>query len=83
MNSSEGCCKVDAVVTMDSKGQIVLPKDLRDKAKLKPGDKLALIWCEREGEVCCIMMVKADDLGKSVRVMLGPMIKDVFKEGGV
>jgi len=83
MNSSEGCCKVDAVVTIDSKGQIVLPKDLREKAKLKPGDKLALIGCEREGEVCCIMMVKADDLGKSVRVMLGPMIKDVFKEGGV
>jgi len=83
MNSSEGCCKVDAVVTIDSKGQIVLPKDLRDKAKLKPNDKLAIIGCEREGEVCCIMMVRADDLGKSVRVMLGPMIKDVFKEGGV
>jgi antitoxin PrlF len=83
MNSSKGCCKVDAVVTIDSKGQIVLPKDLREKAKLKPSDKLALIGCEREGEVCCIMMVKADDLGKSVRVMLGPMIKEVFKEGGV
>lgn len=83
MNSSQGCCRVDAVVTIDSKGQIVLPKDLREKAKLKPNDKLALIGCEREGEVCCIMMVKADDLGKSVKVMLGPMIKDVFKEGGV
>jgi AbrB family looped-hinge helix DNA binding protein len=79
MTSKVGCCKVDAVVTVDSKGQMVLPKDLRDKARLKPDDKLALIGCERNGEVCCIMMVKADDLGDSVKTMLGPMFKDIFK----
>jgi len=79
MTSKEGCCKVDAVVTIDAKGQIVLPKDLREKAKLKPNDKLAVIGCERAGEVCCIMMVKAEDLGSSVKVMLGPMLKEVFK----
>jgi AbrB family looped-hinge helix DNA binding protein len=83
MNNNEGCCRVDAVVTLDSKGQIVLPKDLREKAKLKPNDKLAVIGCERKGEICCIVMVKADDLGESVRIMLGPMLKEVFKEGSV
>ena len=45
MTNNVGCCKVDAVVTVDSKGQIVLPKDLREKAKLKPNDKLAVIEC--------------------------------------
>lgn len=79
MTNNVGCCKVDAVVTVDSKGQIVLPKDLREKAKLKPNDKLAVIGCERNGEICCIMMVKAEALGSSVKVMLGPMLKDVFK----
>ncbi len=37
------CCKIDAVVTVDAKGQIVLPKDLRERAKLKPNDKLAIM----------------------------------------
>jgi AbrB family looped-hinge helix DNA binding protein len=66
-------------VTVDSKGQIVLPKDLREKAKLKPNDKLAVIGCEHNGEVCCIMMVKAEALGNTVKNMLGPILKDVFK----
>ncbi|MBX5329053.1 MAG: HgcAB-associated protein [Candidatus Bathyarchaeota archaeon] len=79
MSNNKGCCKVDAVVTVDSKGQIVLPKDLREKAKLKPNDKLAVIGCEHNGEVCCIMMVKAEALGNTVKNMLGPILKDVFK----
>jgi antitoxin PrlF len=79
VSHKEGCCKVDAVVTVDSKGQIVLPKDLREKAKLKPDDKLALIGCEASGEVCCILMVKAENLGNQIKVMLGPMFKEIFK----
>jgi AbrB family looped-hinge helix DNA binding protein len=79
MTSSVGCCKVDAVVTVDSKGQIVLPKDLREKTKLKPNDKLAIIGCECNGEICCIMMVKAEDLGSTVKSLLGPMLKKIFK----
>jgi antitoxin PrlF len=79
MSTDRSCCTVDAVVTLDSKGQIVLPKNLREKAKLKPDDKLAVIGCEREGEVCCIMMIKAEDLGKTVKVMLGPVLKEIFK----
>lgn len=79
MTNNVGCCKVYAVVTIDSKGQIVLPKDVREKAKLKPNDKLAVIGCERNGEICCIMMVRADDLGSTVKTMLGPMLKEIFK----
>jgi AbrB family looped-hinge helix DNA binding protein len=72
-------CKIDAVVTIDSKGQIVLPKDLRERAGLKPSDKLALVACEKEGEVCCIMMIRAEKLGGAVSKMLGPMLKGVIK----
>lgn len=79
MVNKVGCCKVDAVVTMDSKGQIVLPKDLREKARLKPDDKLALIGCEEDGEVCCIMMIKTEKLADSVKEALGPVIKEIFK----
>jgi antitoxin PrlF len=72
------CCKIDAVVSIDSKGQIVLPKDLRERAKIKPNDKLAVIGFERDGEICCIVMLKTDALGSTVKNMLGPIFKDTF-----
>jgi antitoxin PrlF len=73
-------CRIDALVTMDVKGQIVLPKDLREKANIKPNDKIALVACEKEGEVCCIMMVKADRLVGAVTKALVPLLKAVTKE---
>jgi AbrB family looped-hinge helix DNA binding protein len=79
MNDSRECCKVDAVVTMDSKGQIVLPKDIREKAKLKPNDKIAVVGCEKDGEICCIMMLKAEKLGDAVSKTLSPILKDALK----
>jgi AbrB family looped-hinge helix DNA binding protein len=77
-----GCCGVEAIVTIDSKGQIVLPKDLREKAGLKPEDKLAIVACEEKGEVCCIIMVKADKLGTTIKGFLGPSLQKIFSEGG-
>ena len=73
------CCKIDAVVTVDSKGQIVLPKDLREKAKIKPNDKLAVINFQRGSEVCCIVMLKVDALEDTVKDLLGPVFKNVFQ----
>jgi AbrB family looped-hinge helix DNA binding protein len=72
------CCRVTAIVTVDSKGQIVLPKDLREKADIKPDDKLALIGVERDQAICCIVMMKADALGNSVKNMLGPILNEAF-----
>ncbi len=79
MGNKTGCCKIDAVVTVDAKGQLVLPKELRERARIKADDKLAVIGCERDGELCCLMMVKADELGSSVKTMLGPTLKEIFK----
>lgn len=79
MPPEKECCKIDAVVSIDAKGQIVLPKDLREKANLKPNDKLAVMAFERDGEVCCIMMVKAEVLGEPVRKMLAPVLKEAFE----
>jgi len=81
MSSCESdTCRIDAVITIDAKGQIVLPKDLREKANFKPNDKIAVVACEKQGEVCCIMMVKAEKLVGAVTKTLGPLLKGVTNQ---
>jgi len=73
-----GCCQVEAMVSVDEKGQMVLPKTIREKANIQPGDKLVLIGWEKDGQMCCITMVKAESLAGMVKDMLGPMMKDMM-----
>jgi AbrB family looped-hinge helix DNA binding protein len=82
VSKNRECCKIDAVVTIDAKGQIVLPKDLRERANIKPTDKLAVMGVERSGVVCCIVMMKAEALGNTVKGVLGPIFKGALAEGG-
>ena len=64
------CCQVAAVVRVDQRGQMVLPKDVRDRMGIHAGDKLALTTIESKGEICCLVLVKADALVDGVRVMI-------------
>jgi len=73
------CCQVDALVTVDGRGQIVLPKDLREKAEIKAGDKLVVISHESEGKVCCFSLLKAYEFGETVKGVLGPMMKEIIQ----
>jgi antitoxin PrlF len=76
------CCKIDAIVTVDAKGQIVLPKDLRERANIKPNDKLAIIGMERAETICCIVIMKTDALGETVKCMLGPIFDEALGKRG-
>ena len=75
---SEACCKVDAIVTVDERGQILLPKDTREKAEIHTGDKLALMTWEKDGKVCCFMLIKAQELAGMAKDVLGPLAKEIF-----
>jgi antitoxin PrlF len=72
------CCRVEALIGVDERGQMVLPKDVRDAAGIRPGDKLALILWRRDGNVCCMTLVKAGELTDMVRGRLGPLMKDII-----
>jgi len=74
------CCAVEAIVTVDERGQMVLPKELRAKAGIKAGDKLAVTTWEKDGEVCCIALIKAGSLETMVRGVLGPLMGEVLKK---
>ena len=81
MNScNDDACKIDAIITMDAKGQIVLPKDLREKADLKAADKIAVVAYEKEGKICCIVMIKAERLAGAVSKTLSPLLKGVIEK---
>lgn len=77
-------CKVEALVSVDERGQMVLPKELRERAGIRAGDKLAVVIWEQEGEVCCMSLVKTGQLTAMVRQVLGPMMEEILNpnEGG-
>ena len=70
-------CKVESIISVDERGQMVLPKELRDRANIRAGDKLAIVSWDKGGEVCCIYLIKAEHLAERVKDFLGPMIKDM------
>ncbi len=78
-DGNQPCCKVESVVSVDERGQMVLPKDLREKANIKAGDKLAVVsWGQNDG-VTCLALIKVDDLSSLVKQMLGPVFKEMAK----
>ena len=77
--AGEGCCKVVAIVSVDERGQMVLPKELRERAGIAAGDKLAAVSCEKDGQTCCISLIKTDDLSKLVKEILSPAMSDIMK----
>ena len=70
------CCRVESIISVDDRGQMVLPKELREKAKIKAGDKFALVSWDKNGEVCCLYLIKTDFLAETVKDFLGPMLKE-------
>ena len=71
------CCKVEALISVDERGQMVLPKELRDRAGIHAGDKLALATWEKEGKVCCFILIKAGEFGDMVKGLLGPLMQEM------
>ena len=74
----ETTSRVESVLSIDERGQMILPKDLRTRAGIGPGDKLAVVSHEKDGEVCCISLIKVESLTEMVRGVLGPMMKDII-----
>ena len=77
-NKKLSCCKVESVVSIDDRGQMVLPKEIRDKADICTGDKLAVVTMEKDGKICCLSLIKVKDLEYMVKNMLGPVMKEIL-----
>ncbi len=77
MGKGMGSCRVESIISVDERGQMVLPKELRDRANIQAGDKLAIASWEKEGEICCFYLIKTEHLAERVKDFLGPMMKDM------
>jgi len=77
-DKTPACCRVDSIVSVDERGQMVLPKELREKAGIRAGDKLAVTSWEKNGEVCCITLIKVENLVEMVKGQLGPIIREIL-----
>ncbi|MFC2157417.1 HgcAB-associated protein HgcC [Acidobacteriota bacterium] len=77
LSSDQSCCRVEAITSMDERGQMVLPKEVREKAGIKAGDKLAVITWEKDGQICCLSLIKADNFSGMIKDILGPMLEEI------
>jgi antitoxin PrlF len=77
-NQPLGCYKVESVVSVDERGQMVLPKAIREKAGIKAGDKLAVVAMEKDGRICCLSLIKVGDIEPMVKDMLNPIMKKIL-----
>jgi AbrB family looped-hinge helix DNA binding protein len=71
-------CRIESIISVDERGQMVLPKELRDKMNISAGDKLAVISWEKDGKVCCLSLIKAENLAEMTKDLLGPMMKEAL-----
>lgn len=77
--SGGSCCQVTSLLSVDERGQMILPKEIRERAGIKAGDKLALVVWEKDGAFCCLTLIKASELGGIVKEKLGPMLAGLVR----
>ena len=68
------CCTIESIITIDERGQMVLPKEVRQAAGFESGHRIAVVNLYRDGEVCCVGLMKANELSGAVESMLGPAV---------
>ena len=77
MNKSS--ISVEAIISCDDRGQLVLPKDIRKKLKIEAGDKLAVLNCYSKDDRQFLTLIKANSLEELIKSYMGPMMKDMIK----
>ncbi|UCD14557.1 MAG: AbrB/MazE/SpoVT family DNA-binding domain-containing protein [Thermoplasmatales archaeon] len=78
MDQKMSCCKVESVISVDERGQMVLPKGIRKKAQIHAGDKLAVVTMKMDGKICCLSLIKVEEIEQMVKGMLGPVMKEIL-----
>lgn len=73
----KGSYHVEAIITIDQRGQMVLPKETRAKAGIRAGDKLALVGWRKGDRVCCLALIKVDEMTDMIGELLNSLMVPV------
>ncbi len=74
--NGEKCCRVESVISIDDRGQMILPKEIRENADIQAGNKFAVISWEKNGRVLCFSLMRVEQLADSLRNVFIPMIEE-------
>ncbi|HII97985.1 MAG TPA: AbrB/MazE/SpoVT family DNA-binding domain-containing protein [Methanoregula sp.] len=69
-------CQVEAVLPVDRRGQIVIPKEVRKRANIRDGDKLALVSWMNKDEICCLALIRTDNLSSEISGVMHSLLAD-------
>ena len=58
--------QIEAIITIDERGQMVLPKETRAKAGIRAGEKLALVGWRKGDRVCCLSLIRVEEMTEMV-----------------
>ena len=79
-SGGKSCCKLEAVLSVDERGLMVLPKEVRERSGIRPGSKLALVGFEKEGAICCFALLKVEELSTMVQEFIGPIMQEITEK---
>ena len=65
--------QIEAIITIDERGQMVLPKETRARAGIRAGDKLALVGWHKGDRVCCLSLIKVEEMAEMVGELLNSL----------
>lgn len=74
-----GGMRVEAVISVDGRGQLVLPAAVRTGMGIKAGDKFAVVTHPMENKGTCVILLKVEDLTAALKEHLGPMFEHLVK----
>ena len=84
MGKAKKCCttqqdhrvshQIEAIITIDERGQMVLPKETRAKAGIRAGDKLALVGWRKGDRVCCLSLIKVEEMTEMVGELVNSLM---------
>ena len=62
--------QIEAIITIDERGQMVLPKETRARAGIRAGEKLALVGWRKGDRVCCLSLVKVEEMTEMLEELM-------------
>jgi AbrB family looped-hinge helix DNA binding protein len=76
------CCQMRAIIAIDKRGQLILPKKLREEVGIKPGDKLTVTLLGLKNAYS-ILLTRVDEMNKMFMLKIvsgGEETKKIIKE---